>query len=69
MTEVESQFNCSICDSRYSSKRSLKQHEKTIHENVKFSCKDCGKLFSRKTFLRTHIDDIHLGRKYILQPM
>jgi len=57
-------YPCSICDKQFSSKRSLKQHNKSAHEGIRFPCNDCDYKGSRKEHLVIHIQSVHEGIKY-----
>ena len=61
---ADKKYKCFICDSSYSTKSGLKQHEDSIHKNLKFDCKDCGKQFTQKSGLVRHIDSFHKDKKY-----
>ena len=50
-------YNCETCGKEYSSKGSLKEHIKFVHqvEEGKFSCERCGTQFNRRSSLKTHL--------------
>lgn len=54
---------CTICNKKYSSLFSLRQHIKCIHVNQAiFKCKECDKRFSRKANLDSHMN-VHSNDK------
>ena len=36
-------FECVLCNSTFALKKSLKQHDVSIHKGIKFQCQYCGK--------------------------
>lgn len=54
---------CNICDKKYSSVFSLRQHIKVVHiREAFFKCDHCDKSFSRKANLDSHLN-VHLEEK------
>ncbi len=45
---------CSECGRRFAAKKNLKQHVKSVHQNVTFSCGKCDKQFSRASNKKRH---------------
>ena len=41
--DKENKNQCLFCNAIFSAKGSLKNHEDSIHRNIKFDCQDCGK--------------------------
>ena len=52
-------FICSVCDTSFSAKSSLKLHEASIHKGVRFSCQVCGEQFKQKGNLTRHFNSFH----------
>ena len=46
-------------------KESLAEHQRGIHEGVKYPCRQCGKQFSQKGALARHQRAAHEGIKYL----
>ena len=42
----------------------LKEHIKSVHENVRYNCDKCGKSFSQKGTLNSHIQGVHENIRY-----
>nr|XP_039250892.1 uncharacterized protein LOC120328465 [Styela clava]XP_039250893.1 uncharacterized protein LOC120328465 [Styela clava]XP_039250895.1 uncharacterized protein LOC120328465 [Styela clava]XP_039250896.1 uncharacterized protein LOC120328465 [Styela clava]XP_039250897.1 uncharacterized protein LOC120328465 [Styela clava]XP_039250898.1 uncharacterized protein LOC120328465 [Styela clava]XP_039250899.1 uncharacterized protein LOC120328465 [Styela clava]XP_039250900.1 uncharacterized protein LOC1203 len=47
-------YTCEICLKRFSAKRYLSRHQKTIHIKRRYECHKCGRIFSRKDSLKRH---------------
>ena len=57
-------FKCSICESTFATKNTLKTHVDTIHDGKKLQttrvkCTTCEKIFSSSSNIRTHISNKH----------
>ena len=56
----ESTFICNVCDRDLKSKRILKLHVKTVHNQIKdFECSACDKRYANKLTLNLHIKAVH----------
>ena len=42
----------------------LKQHKKSLHEDVKYECFECELKFTKLDNLKIHIESIHMGVKH-----
>ena len=51
MEAAKGYYKCQVCNSRFSGKRTLKQHEDSIHKSMKFECQNCGKQITFKEAL------------------
>ena len=60
---AKQEFKCSICNSSFTSKHSLKAHEDSSHKNIRFDCLDCGKEYKLNSQLSRHIKTVHKGMK------
>ncbi|XP_053688216.1 zinc finger protein 62 homolog [Sabethes cyaneus] len=56
-------FKCSECDRAYSFKRSLNDHVRQVHENIRYPCDICEKEFVSRDVLRIH-RKLHLDESY-----
>ena len=55
---------CSICDSTFSQKSTLKRHMESVHENKKpYKCLICDYSCSQKRYLKTHMEAVHENMK------
>ena len=62
-TRIED-IHCKFCHQMFSTKQTLDNHIKAIHENVKsYFCENCGKAYCDKSSLRSHIKDKHKDLK------
>ncbi|KAK6635370.1 hypothetical protein RUM44_000621 [Polyplax serrata] len=52
---------CHMCGQTFGKPESLKQHVRTVHEELKMVCHYCGKKFSRKARLQEHLQH-HTGQ-------
>ena len=50
-------YLCEICGCRFTEKRSLKRHNKHIHEKVKFIVIECSHLILKSSFLKNPINE------------
>ena len=58
--EGKKPYNCSICDSNFSSKGDLRRHIEAVHKEKKpHICIKCDATFALKQTLKTHISLIH----------
>ena len=57
-------FKCSICDSSFSQKGTLKRHMASVHEEKKpFKCPTCDAGFAQKGKLIRHLESVHELKK------
>ena len=63
--EINSGKNpCQICKKSFTTKRTLKLHVKTVHDELKeYQCNICGKTFGNKSKLQFHIKRVHYSIK------
>nr|XP_019596934.1 PREDICTED: PR domain zinc finger protein 5 isoform X1 [Rhinolophus sinicus] len=56
-------FQCSVCNSPFSSASSCEQHQETCRSKARFVCKadSCGKRLKSKDALRRHQENVHAG--------
>ena len=55
-----SDYACSICGDRFTTKWGLIEHDKAIHKKIRdLICKVCGDAFSRKKCLQVHMKCMH----------
>ena len=54
--------SCKICG-KCLSKNTIRNHMRSVHENVRFTCSQCGKSYSKKADLQEHVKAIHKGLK------
>ncbi|XP_010856615.1 PREDICTED: PR domain zinc finger protein 5 isoform X2 [Bison bison bison] len=56
-------FQCSVCNSSFSSASSFEQHQETCQGDARFVCKadSCGKRLKSKEALRRHQENVHTG--------
>ena len=60
----ELNIECNICGKFFSSKKSLKIHISSVHEDMKkYNCETCEKSFSSTQALKRHIECIHEDKK------
>jgi len=52
--EGEQDFDCELCDKKFSTRHSLTKH-RSLHGQKKFACHLCSKPFSRKDYLLKHL--------------
>ena len=57
-------FRCEHCDYKATTKSSLQQHMKSIHDGVKYSCKYCDYKATPKSNLQQHVKSLHDLVKY-----
>ena len=56
------EHRCSICDSTFTEKYTLKRHILSRHEKIKSNkCTSCESSFSTKRNLKQHIELVHEG--------
>ena len=61
---VDKHLKCQICDSSFKSRRSLRSHITSVHEEQKpFKCDICDASFTSKQSLNVHIASVHEGKK------
>ena len=53
--KVHKKFKCTECNSRFTTKTNLKEHEK----NISVECRDCNKKLCTKSLLRDHFKNEH----------
>jgi uncharacterized Zn-finger protein len=56
-------FSCPDCDKMFRDKQCLKNHEQTIHMNVRETCHICGKVVTKSSLVR-HIKIVHDKIRY-----
>ncbi|NXU03290.1 PRDM5 protein, partial [Buphagus erythrorhynchus] len=56
-------FQCSICNTAFSSESSYEQHKEACRGDARFICKadSCGKRFKSKDALKKHKENVHSG--------
>lgn len=56
-------FQCSVCNSSFSSASSFEQHQETCRGDARFVCKadSCGKRLKSKDALKRHQENVHTG--------
>ncbi|XP_019389579.1 PREDICTED: PR domain zinc finger protein 5 isoform X3 [Crocodylus porosus] len=56
-------FQCSVCNTSFSSELSYEQHKEACRGDARFICKadSCGKRFKSKDALKKHKDNVHTG--------
>ena len=59
-----SQVPCSQCGHQATTKGSLTQHKRALHERVRYPCSACGKQFSLKGDIFQHKRAVHEGVKF-----
>ena len=57
-------FHCAACEISYKSKLSLKQHDKTVHLQIRFKCSRCNYEATQKSHLNSHNRTVHLKEKH-----
>ncbi|XP_069878152.1 PR domain zinc finger protein 5 isoform X1 [Dipodomys merriami] len=66
-------FQCSVCNSSFSSAMSFEQHQKTCQGSARFVCKadSCGKRLKSKDALKRHQENVHAGdpKKKLICPV
>ena len=63
-TETEV-FQCNSCDKQFRRKKSLLNHDLSVHKNTKqFHCTICNKQFTDKNYLSTHIEIVHFNIRH-----
>ena len=64
--EGKKQFQCNICDSKYTSKQGLLYHLITrVHDKIdkNFQCNICSNTFTSQNGLQYHLKSVHEGEK------
>ena len=56
---LDKKFQCSLCQSGFTQRSSLKMHEESVHYGVKHKCDTCGFQATQKTKLRAHMKINH----------
>uniref|UniRef100_A0A8B9NQU5 PR/SET domain 5 n=1 Tax=Accipiter nisus TaxID=211598 RepID=A0A8B9NQU5_9AVES len=58
-------FQCSVCNTSFSSESSYEQHKEACRGDARFLCKadSCGKRFKSKDALKKHKENVHSGKK------
>ncbi|KAF1405545.1 PR domain zinc finger protein 5, partial [Spheniscus mendiculus] len=58
-------FQCSVCNTSFSSESSYEQHKEACRGDARFICKadSCGKRFKSKDALKKHKENVHSGKK------
>jgi len=52
---TKQEYKCPICYKSCKTKQNLKDHEDSIHKNIKFDCLDCSKQYKqKKSFDKTY---------------
>ena len=64
MKELSTLVGYAIFDHQANSKRSLTQHKRVVHLEVKYSCGQCVKQFSERGKVERHQRAVHEGVKY-----
>ncbi|XP_018107187.1 PR domain zinc finger protein 5 isoform X2 [Xenopus laevis] len=61
--DSSSSYQCSVCNSSFSSSLSLEQHKEACKGDARFICKadSCGKRFRSKDTLKKHKENVHTG--------
>jgi len=59
----ERTFMCDKCERSFTTKHSLKTHDKIMHQKITYSCDQCSFIAKAKSQLRGHIKAIHEGEK------
>ncbi|XP_030420495.1 PR domain zinc finger protein 5 isoform X5 [Gopherus evgoodei] len=56
-------FQCSVCNTSFSSESSFEQHKEACRGDARFICKadSCGKRFKSKDALKKHKENVHTG--------
>jgi hypothetical protein len=58
-TQVEKEFECDICKSRFSSRSLLSAHMRSHRDSAMFSCRICSKAFKKLLNLKHHSISVH----------
>ena len=64
LRKVTVKYSCEFCDYKATTKNTLQNHVKSIHDGVKYSCEYCEYKATTKSDLRRHVKSIHDGVKY-----
>ena len=56
-------FQCTQCNKGFTTKYSLRNHVRIIHDNIRYACKMCPKVFAYDFHLREHNDFVHLNKR------
>ena len=66
IVSYDSKFQCPKvnCDRLFANKRTIYEHIKSVHENIRFSCDHCDFQTAKKNNLKVHIQSKHEGIKY-----
>ncbi|XP_065541999.1 PR domain zinc finger protein 5 isoform X8 [Lathamus discolor] len=61
--DTSSSFQCSVCNTSFSSESSYEQHKEACRGDARFICKadSCGKRFKSKDALKKHKENVHSG--------
>ena len=52
-------YHCGNCDYQATTKGSLAEHQRVVHEGVKYPCGKCGQRFSHNGSLIKHQKSVH----------
>ena len=55
--------SCSHCNRTFASTYYMKQHERSVHGNLKLMCEHCSKVFSVRNTLNLHKRIVHSDKK------
>ncbi len=63
--EESKKHQCEVCKKFLSSRCSLTQHKRSVHEKKRsFKCDACSKAYLEKSTLRNHQKRVHVEKKY-----
>ena len=51
-------LHCPVCSQKFKTKKTMQNHQKTMHNKIKF-CNKCSESFSSKKALETHLSEVH----------
>ena len=61
--ERKKPYDCKVCNSKFATKGSLKNHMNVHEERNLFGCNNCTKTYQLENSLRRHIKNVHGGKK------
>ena len=64
VVSVNGNYECEVCQKKYSDKTSLDRHKQSVHEGVTYACDQCDYQAARQYNLTLHIQSKHEGVKY-----
>lgn len=65
ISKDDTEFQCNLCDKKFTGKSPLLRHDTIVHSGKKYSCEICNKKYRYKKYLQSHVENFHDASKIV----